>query len=229
MAKMKLYKKAKNKFKSVKAKEPINDNKITESVEKELVNELDTNEQNINKTDLDTEDKNRAVDTQQLENEDNNSPEQEQEEPKEVRLERELTEMKDKYLRLSAEFDNYRKRTLKERMEMLKTASEDVLVNLLQVVDNFERALKTMESSQDVTAVKEGIELIYKNFTSFLTQRGMKEIEAIGLEFNTDLHEAITKIPAPSDELKGKVVDVIEKGYKLHDKVSRYAKVVIGE
>ncbi len=151
------------------------------------------------------------------------------EETNEQRLERELAETKDKYLRLSAEFDNDRKRTLKERMDMLKTASEDVLVNLLPIVDNFERALKTIETAEDITAIKEGIDLIYKNFVDFLAQRGMKEIEAIGQEFDTDLHEAITKIPAPSKELKDKIVDVIEKGYKLYDKVSRYSKVVIGE
>jgi molecular chaperone GrpE len=226
MAKTKLYKKAKNKLNSVKAKEPINDNNISESVEKELINELEATQEIHEKAENEQVENNQAND-QTLD--ENNANQTQEEEPMEVRLERELSEMKDKYLRLSAEFDNYRKRTLKERMEMLKTASEDVLVNLLQVVDNFERALKTMESSQDVAAIKEGIELIYKNFTSFLAQRGMKEIEAIGLEFDTDLHEAITKIPAPSDELKGKVVDVIEKGYKLHDKISRYAKVVIGE
>ena len=150
-------------------------------------------------------------------------------ETNEERLGRELAETKDKYLRLSAEFDNYRKRTLKERMDMLKTASEDVLVNLLPMVDNFERALKTMETAKDVAAVKEGVDLIYKNFIDFLAQRGMKEIEAVGKDFDTDLHEAITKIPAPNDDMKGKIVDVIEKGYKLYDKVSRYSKVVIGE
>lgn len=178
----------------------------------------------IQKDKTDVKDKNKEETKEETK-----KKESKKEETKEERLERELAESKDKYVRLSAEFDNYRKRTLKERMDMLKNASEDVLLGLLKVVDNFERALKTMETAEDVAAVKEGVELIYKDFTGFLDQRGMKPIEAIGKEFNTDEHEAVTKIPAPSDDMKGKVVDVIEKGYKLHDKVSRYSKVVIGE
>jgi molecular chaperone GrpE len=170
-----------------------------------------------------------SVDNEQVSQQEETNEPQAEIETNEARLERELAEMKDKYLRLSAEFDNYRKRTLKERMDMLKTASEEVLLGLLQVIDNFERALKNMETSQDVEAIREGVELIYKNFVNFLAQKGMKEIDALNAPFDTDLHEAITKIPAPTADLKGKVVDVIEKGYKLHDKVSRYAKVVIGE
>ncbi len=138
-------------------------------------------------------------------------------------------EMKDKYLRLSAEFDNYRKRTLKEKMELTKSAGEGILLNILPVVDNFERGLKSLEASKDIDAVKEGIHLIYATFTDFLKQQGIKPMDAVNLEFNTDEHEAITKIPAPAEELKGKVIDVVEKGYKLHDKVIRFAKVVVGE
>lgn len=140
-----------------------------------------------------------------------------------------LQDVNDKYMRLSAEFDNYRKRTLKEKMELTKTAGEKILVNILPVMDNFERAMKSVDEANDIEAVKEGITHIYKNFGEFLKQNGVAEIEAANEVFDTDLHEALTKIPAPSEELKGKVVDCIEKGYKLNDKVIRYAKVVVGE
>ncbi len=140
-----------------------------------------------------------------------------------------LQEMNDKYVRLSAEFDNYRKRTLKEKMELTKSASEKVLINILPVKDNFERALKSIDDTKDIEGLKEGVNLIYNNFNEFITQNGVKEIEAINTEFDTDIHEAITKIPAPSKDLKGKVVDCVEKGYYLNDKVIRFAKVVVGE
>jgi molecular chaperone GrpE len=140
-----------------------------------------------------------------------------------------LDELNDKYLRLAAEYDNYRKRTLKEKMELTKSAGADILVNILPVIDDFERALGHLDQAKDMEAVKSGIDLIYVKFSDFLKQRGVKEIEAKEKEFDTDLHEAITKIPAPSEELKGKVVDVVEKGYYLYDKVIRFSKVVVGE
>lgn len=140
-----------------------------------------------------------------------------------------LAELNDRYLRLSAEFDNYRKRTLKEKMEMTKTAGEQVLVRILPVVDNFERALASIQTAKDVEALRQGIELIYHSFEDFLAQNGVKEVPGVNSVFDTDIHEAITKIPAPSEELKGKVVDCIEKGYYLNDKVMRFAKVVVGE
>ena len=144
-------------------------------------------------------------------------------------LNTEVNVQKDKYIRLVAEFDNYKRRTLKERSDLIKTAGEDILLNLLPVMDNFERAIKFVETAKDPEAIKEGINLIYSNLKTFLQQKGVKEIESVNQEFNTDVHEALTKIPAPAEELKGKVVDVIEKGYFLHDKVIRFAKVVIGE
>ena len=140
-----------------------------------------------------------------------------------------LVEMNDKYLRLSAEFDNYRKRTLKEKMELTKSAGEQILTKILPVVDNFERALKSISMTKDVAALKEGVDLIYANFKTFLTQNGVKEIETENADFDTDIHEAVTTIPAPAPELKGKVLDCIEKGYYLNDKVMRFAKVVVGE
>ncbi|MCB8994517.1 MAG: nucleotide exchange factor GrpE [Bacteroidales bacterium] len=143
--------------------------------------------------------------------------------------ENKLKESQDKYLRLSAEFDNYRKRTLREKSELLKSGGEDTIIKVLPVLDDFERAMLAMQTSKDIEAVKDGIVLIYNKLKETLTQQGIKEIEALNLDFNTDLHEAITKIPAPNKELQGKVVDVVQKGYYLNDKVLRFAKVVIGE
>jgi molecular chaperone GrpE len=137
-------------------------------------------------------------------------------------------ELHDKYLRLSAEFDNYRKRTLKEKTDLIKTAGDELLKKILPVLDNFERALKAMDQSDDIGALKDGVVLIYNHFTDFIQQQGIKEIPAMNEPFNSDLHEAVATIPAPSEEFKGKVMDVIEKGYILHDKVMRYAKVVVG-
>ena len=158
----------------------------------------------------------------------------EQEEPveektKEEELEEKLAELQDKYLRLSAEYDNYRKRTLKEKMELHDGAKEDVFINILPVVDDLGRALEVMQSAKDLEAVKEGMTLIYSKFTNYLSTQGLKEIDALGKALDTDQHEAITKIPVDNKKKKGKVVDVIEKGYKLRDKVIRFAKVVIGE
>ncbi|TFH36413.1 MAG: nucleotide exchange factor GrpE, partial [Bacteroidia bacterium] len=140
-----------------------------------------------------------------------------------------LAEMQDKYLRLSAEFDNYRRRTLKEKMELTKTAGENLLINLLPVMDDFERAMKVMDSATDCKAMKDGIDLIYNKFRDFFKQNGVQDIESDKCDFDTDLHDAVTKIPAPDKKLKGKVVDTIQKGYYLHDKVIRHSKVVVGE
>ncbi len=144
-------------------------------------------------------------------------------------LKAQVEEHKDRYLRLSAEFDNYRKRTLKERSDLLKTASGDTLSGMLPVLDDLERAMASMEKATDVSAVLEGVKLIYSKLQDFLKNKGVVEIDAMNQVFDTDLHEALTKIPAPTEELKGKVVDVIQKGYKIEGKVIRYAKVVVGE
>lgn len=155
--------------------------------------------------------------------------EEAEEEKKEPTAEEKLAELQDRYLRLSAEYDNFRKRTLKEKIELQRSANEGLLSALLSVADDFDRALQSVEDAKDVEAVKEGLNLISGKFSGFLQQQGVKEIEADKKEFDTDLHEAITKIPAPSKKMKGKVVDVIQKGYFLNEKVLRYAKVVIGE
>jgi len=144
-------------------------------------------------------------------------------------LKEKLAEMQDRYLRLSAEFDNYRKRTLKEKIELTRTASESVLVKLLPVIDDFERGLKVMDEASDCNAMKEGIKLIYSKFQAFLDQNGIKEIDAMNKPFNVDMHEAVTNLPAPEEKMKGIVIDVVEKGYLLTDKVIRFSKVVVGE
>lgn len=150
-------------------------------------------------------------------------------EAKIAELEAANKEITDRHLRLSAEFDNFRKRTLRERMEMTKTAAESVMLSILPVIDDFERAMYSIEKGMNFEATKEGILLIYNKFKEFNKQNGVSEIEAAGKIFDTDLHEALTKIPAPSEEMKGKIVDVIQKGYYLNNKVIRFAKVVVGE
>lgn len=138
-------------------------------------------------------------------------------------------ELNDSYLRLNAEFDNYRKRTLKEKSDLLRSGSERVLVDIISVVDDFERALENVSKTEDVEAVKEGIDLIYNKFTGFLGKHGVTEIETIGQPFDTDRHEAITTVPAQSEEDKDKIVDSIQKGYILNDKVIRYPKVIVAK
>ena len=140
-----------------------------------------------------------------------------------------IEEQKDKYLRLSAEFDNYRKRTMKEKAELILNGCEKSISSILPIVDDFERALKNMETATDVAAVKEGVELIYNKFMSVLGQNGVKVIETKEQPLDTDYHEAIAVIPAPNEALKGKILDCVQTGYILNDKVIRHAKVVVGE
>ncbi|MBE5320399.1 nucleotide exchange factor GrpE [Pedobacter sp. MR2016-19] len=146
----------------------------------------------------------------------------------EEKLQAEVQQLNDKYLRLYAEFDNYKRRTQKERVELLQTAGKDVIVSLLPVLDDFNRALKAMETATEVAPVKEGILLVSTKLKNTLAQKGLKDVESINQPFNTDFHEAITNIPAPSEDLKGKVIDEVEKGYTLNDNVIRFAKVVVG-
>jgi len=144
-------------------------------------------------------------------------------------LRNKLNELNDKYLRLSADFDNYRKRTLKEKMDLTRYGGETVLSKILPVVDNLERAMSSMRETTDIGAVKEGIELIYGHFKDFLKQNGVVAIESLNQDFNSDLHEAVTTLPVNDPEQKGKIVEVIQEGYVLHDRVIRFAKVIVGE
>lgn len=145
------------------------------------------------------------------------------------RVKAEVEEYKDKYVRLVAEFDNFRKRNAKERIELIQTAGRDVVQSLLEVLDDCGRAQKQMETSADLETIKQGVQLVFNKLHTTLQAKGLKKMESVNVDFNADIHEAITEIPAPIEELKGKVIDEIEPGYYLNDKLIRYAKVVVGK
>lgn len=161
--------------------------------------------------------------------EENNNNKQSTDTDKTAEYEATIADLKDKYLRQAAEFDNYRKRVLKEKSELIQNGGESVISSLLPIIDDFERALQNMKKSDDTAALKEGAELIYQKFMKTLESNGLKTIETKEADFNTDFHEAVAMIPAPNDESKGKVVDCVQKGYKLNDKVIRHAKVAVGQ
>ncbi|HEX8546225.1 MAG TPA: nucleotide exchange factor GrpE [Cytophagaceae bacterium] len=166
---------------------------------------------------------------EQIEN--NEQPESTQQdavEDESEKLKKEVAELKDKYLRLYSEFENFRRRTSREKIEFFKTANEEMLTALLPVVDDFERAQKAFKETTEVTAISDGVSLIYNKLYKTLEGKGLKPMDSLGQPFNTELHEAITQSPAPSPDMKGKVIDVLEKGYFLNDKVVRFAKVIIG-
>jgi len=144
-------------------------------------------------------------------------------------LRNELGEMKDKYIRKVAEFENFKKRTLKERMDLIQTAGKEVIADLLEVLDDCERAEKQLNTSEDISQVKEGVMLVFNKLKSIMTAKGLKPMETVNKDFNPDMHEAIAEIPAPTEEQKGKVIDEIQKGYYLNDKIIRFAKVVVGK
>lgn len=146
-----------------------------------------------------------------------------------TQLTAELEEAKDKYLRLFAEFDNYKKRTVKERFEMMKNAAQETIVSLLPVLDDFDRAKKSADDPNSPEVFTEGVSLVYHKLYSTLQHKGLQEMESTNMDFDPERHEAITDIPAPTEAMKGKVIDTIEKGYLLHDKIIRYAKVVVGK
>lgn len=176
-------------------------------------------------------------DENQMENSDNaqvdtdnqSSKENEELQHRLTEAENKIADMQDKYLRLSAEFDNYRKRTMKEKAEIIKTAAEKTITAILPVLDDMERAIANMQKSDDATALLEGIKLINNKFMKILNQEGLNKIETEGADFDTDFHEAIAMIPAPSEDLKGKVLDCVQTGYKLNDKVIRHAKVAVAQ
>ena len=193
---------------------------------------MDPKEKKVKEEELNVEETlNNAEEQPQDEQAENPTPMTHEEElEKELETAQEtIEEQKDKYLRLSAEFDNYRKRTMKEKAELILNGGEKSLSSILPVVDDFERAIKTMETATDVQAVKEGVELIYNKFMATLAQNGVKVIETKDQPLDTDYHEAIAVIPAPSEAQKGKILDCVQTGYTLNDKVLRHAKVVVGE
>ena len=183
-----------------------------EQNEKEQLNQ--TEENTVSNNDQTTEDS--ATEASQ---ENTNQP---------INYEAKIAELNDKYLRLYSEFDNYRKRTIKEKSDIIRTAGEDVFKAIIPSIDDFERAIKANESVTEVEPIKEGISLIYHKLKLACTQKGLEPIESIGKPFDVDVMESITNIPAPSEDMKGKVIDEVEKGYKLGDKVIRFAKVVVG-
>lgn len=187
--------------------------KKQESKEKQVKSE-DLNEQELKDTNTETEE--CAEEPATCEEDINN-------------LEAQIADLKDKHLRLFSEFDNFRKRTTKERIELFKTANADLILDLIPVLDDFDRAQQSMAESTDAEAIKAGVELVYNKLYKTLEKRGLQCMDSKEKDFDTDFHEAITEIPAPTEDLKSKVVDVVEKGYTLNDKVIRYAKVVVGK
>lgn len=139
-----------------------------------------------------------------------------------------VAELQDKYLRQVAEFDNYRKRTIKEKAELILNGAEKTITAILPILDDMERALKNMDKMEDVAAVKEGVDLIFQKFVKILGEQGVKKIETENADFNTDLHEAIAQVPAPADEMKGKIIDCVKTGYTLNEKVIRHSQVAVG-
>ena len=204
------YKYNKNRNMDPKEKENINEEELmSEATQDEAAENEEIQEEDVQDSAAPTEEEKLA---------------QELEEANKV-----IEEQKDKYLRLSAEFDNYRKRTMKEKADLILNGAEKTISSILPIVDDFERALKNMETATDVAAVKEGVELIYNKFMSVLGQDGVKVIETKEKPLDTDFHEAIAVIPAPDKSLKGKILDCVQTGYTLNDKVIRHAKVVVGE
>jgi len=185
--------------------------------EEEQVNTENTQDENVNAESQEAAAEEAKVEEQTVDAEEVNPWEQK------------FNEMNDKYLRLYSEFENFRKRTAKERIELISSAGGGVIKSVLPVIDDFDRAIKANSESEDKVALKEGFELIRQKMIHILTQEGLKPMDAVNTVFDTDLHEAITQIPAPSEDMKGKVVDVVEKGYYLNEKVLRFAKVVIGQ
>lgn len=207
--------------------------------DKEIINENLNNQKTDNKVNGETSNTNTEEQTEKNKKEDSifnlrkkaskNVKREAELEEKLIEKENQYNELNDKFLRLYSDFDNFRKRTAKEKADLFKTAAEDTIKDFLTIVDDFERGLKAIEQVEEATSHREGMELIYKKFVNILIRKGVEPIFESGIDFDTDIHEAITKFPAPSPELKNKVIDVVEKGYKLNGKVIRFAKVVIGE
>ncbi len=202
--------------------------KFSELLNKKKKTKMEENQTTENTEQKDILNENESVTNELPEIDENSTAPDEEQISDEEKFKAEASEWQNKYLRLYAEFDNFKRRTSKERLELLQIAGKDVIVDLLPVLDDFERAQKSIEKATDIEAVKEGVKLVHHKLKNVLTNKGLKEMTAIGAEFDADVHEGITNIPAPSADLKGKVVDELEKGYYLNDKVIRFAKVIIG-
>jgi molecular chaperone GrpE len=195
------------------------------------INTQNSNENLSNNLSSDSEVNASSKEGETAESSSNNNPQQEiQELMKKIEaLQQELNELNDKHIRLLAEFDNFRKRTRKEKEDLIKYAGEDIWKKILPVLDDFERAIKENQNTNDIDVVKKGFELIYNKFKHITTQNNLMAIDSMHKEFNADIMEAVAKVPAPSEEMKGKVIDELEKAYQLNDKLIRPAKVVVGE
>ena len=202
--------------------------KFSELLNKKKKTKMEENQTTENTEQKDILNENESVTNELPEIDENSTQQDEVQISDEEKFKAEASEWQNKYLRLYAEFDNFKRRTSKERLELLQIAGKDVIVDLLPVLDDFERAQKSIEKATDIEALKEGVKLVHHKLKNVLTNKGLKEMTSIGAEFDADVHEGITNIPAPSDDLKGKVLDELEKGYYLNDKVIRFAKVIIG-
>ena len=202
--------------------------KFSELLNKKKKTKMEENQTTENTEQKDILEENESVTNELPEIDENSAQQDEVQISDEEKFKAEASEWQNKYLRLYAEFDNFKRRTSKERLELLQIAGKDVIVDLLPVLDDFERAQKSIEKATDIEALKEGVKLVHHKLKNVLTNKGLKEMTSIGAEFDADVHEGITNIPAPSDDLKGKVLDELEKGYYLNDKVIRFAKVIIG-
>jgi len=204
--------------------------KMTDQHEKKTDETPDSKENGTTQENV-TADKQEVADTENKDKQSTGTKEAESDKVEAVEKspEEKLADMQDKYLRLSAEFDNYRRRTLREKMELAKYGGESLLLNILPLIDDFERALSHMKSATDRISMKEGIDLIYVKLMEFLKQNGVSEIESLDSDFNVDLHHAVAKKAVGEEEKKGKIVEVVQKGYYLQDKVLRHSKVVVGE
>ena len=180
-------------------------------------------------TEEEVKDQQETAETQEANQEEGSNAEEPATEKKEPTMEEKYKEVNDKYLRLYAEFENFRRRTNKEKLDVINSANAGVMKDLLPVLDDFERAITNNANTEDVAVLKEGFQLIFNKFSGVLTAKGIKPMEVNEATFDSELHEAIANIPAPDESLKGKVVDTVEKGYYLNDKVIRYAKVVVGQ
>jgi len=197
----------------------------------DTINTQNSNENSSHNLSSDSEVNASSKEGETAESSSNNNPQQEiQELMKKIEaLQQELNELNDKHIRLLAEFDNFRKRTRKEKEDLIKYAGEDIWKKILPVLDDFERAIKENQNTNDIDVVKKGFELIYNKFKHITTQNNLMAIDSMHKEFNADTMEAVAKVPAPSEEMKGKVIDELEKAYQLNDKLIRPAKVVVGE
>jgi len=203
-----------------------NKEKLTEEEIKNQTEQQNGEEQNLQNVDIKEEDSQ----TEEKQSDDNNKgAENEEVLDSLAKAETEIAEMKDKYLRSVAEFDNYRKRTMKEKAELILNGSEKTITAILPIVDDMERAMANVEKANDMEAVKEGMELIYQKFQKTLESLGLKKIETADVDFDTDFHEAIAMVPGMGDDKKGKILDCVQTGYKLNDKVIRHAKVAVGQ